>query len=138
VWSATHQPMNVKDPVYTAIFSADRAEFRRRVRRIESHIEVTVSPEDDVEIRRVTLTNHGLRTRKLELISAAELSLAPHDADRAHPAFNKLFIQTEALPDLQALVAWRRLRSTDDPPIWVAQLVTESPTNDGPFEYETD
>ena len=101
-------------------------------------MEVTVSPEDDAEIRRITLTNHGSRGRKLELTSAAELSLAPHDADRAHPAFNKLFIQTEARPDLHALLAWRRLRSTEDPPVWVAQLIIESPADDEPFEYETD
>src|SRR5207247_3762677 len=110
-WSATHQPLNVKDPAYTAIFTADRAEFRRRRRGVESHVEVTVSPEDDVEIRRITLTNHGLRKRKMELITAAELSLAPHDTDRAHPAFTKLFIQTEAHPDLGALLACRLLRS---------------------------
>ena len=138
VWSATHQPLNVKDPAYTAIFSADRAEFRRRRRGIESYLEVTVSPEDDVEIRRITLTNHSLRTRKLEVISAAELSLSPHDADRAHPAFNKLFIQTEARPDLRALLAWRRLRATDDRPVWVAQFVVESSPSDGSFNYETD
>ncbi len=138
LWSATHQPLQVKDPGYTAIFSADRAEFRRRKLGIESHVEVTVSPDDDAEIRRITLINHGSRERKLELTSAAELSLAPHDTDRAHPAFNKLFIQTEARPDLRALLAWRRLRSVDDPPIWVAQLITESPLRDGSFEYETD
>jgi cyclic beta-1,2-glucan synthetase len=138
LWSATHQPLNVKDPGYTVIFSPDRAEFRRRQLGIESHVEVTVSPEDDAEIRRITLINHGSRDRKLELTSAAELSLAPHDTDRVHPAFNKLFIQTEARPDLQALIAWRRLRSTDDPPIWAAQLITESPAGDGSFEYETD
>jgi cellobiose phosphorylase len=138
VWSATHQPLDVKDARYTAIFSPDRAEFRRRKRGIESHVEVTISPDDDVEIRRITLTNHGLRTRKLELIGAAELSLAPHDADRAHPAFNKLFIQTEALPNLQALVAWRRLRSEDDRPIWVAQFINDSQADDETFEYETE
>lgn len=138
LWSPTHQPLNVKDPAYTAVFSADRAEFRRRRRGIESYVEVTVSPEDDVEIRRITLTNHGLRTRKLELISAAELSLAPHGTDRAHPAFNKLFIQTEALPDLRALLAWRRLRSDDDTPVWTAQFIVDSPSDDGSFNYETD
>jgi cyclic beta-1,2-glucan synthetase len=137
-WCATHQPVNVKDPRYTAIFSADRAEFRRRKLGIESHLEVTVSPEDDAEIRRITLTNHGSRGRKLELTTAAELSLAPHEADRAHPAFNKLFIQTEARPDLQALLGWRRKRSVDDAPIWVAQLINETPVDDKPFEYETD
>lgn len=138
LWSPTHQPLNEKDPAYRAIFSADRAEFRRRKRGIESYVEVTVSPEDDVEIRRITLTNHGLRTRKMALTGAAELSLATHDADRAHPAFNKLFIQTEALPDLRALLAWRRLRSDDDQPVWAAQFIIESPSDEGPFGYETD
>jgi len=136
-WSATHQPLNLNDPRYTAVFNADRAEFRRRNLGVESQVEVTVSPDDDVEVRRVTLVNHGSRTRNLELTSAVELSLAPHEADRPHPAFNKLFIQTEALPELQALVAWRRLRSLTDEPVFVAQLVTESHPSPGPFEFET-
>ncbi len=134
----THQPLNVKDPRYTATFSGDRAEFRRRRLGIESHLEVTVSPEDDAEIRRITLVNEGSRARTLELTSAAELSLAPHGADRAHPAFSKLFIQTEARADLQALLAWRRLRSPDESPIWVAQLMLGSPEGESSFEYETD
>ena len=62
-----------------------------------------MSPDDAVEIRRITLINHGARARQLELTSAAELSLAPHGADRAHPAFNKMFIQTEARADLMAV-----------------------------------
>ena len=138
LWSVTHQPLNVKDPRYTAIFSADRAEFRRRSLGIDSHLEVTVSPEDDAEIRRITLVNQGSRARTLELTSAAELSLAPHGADRVHPAFNKLFIQTEARADLHALLAWRRLRSPDESPIWVGQLMIANPEGESPFEYETD
>lgn len=138
VWSATHQPLNVQDPRYTATFTADRVEFRRRKFGIESHLEVTVSPEDDAEIRHLTLTNHGRRPRKLAVIGATELSLAPHNSDRAHPAFGKLFIQTEARPELEALLAWRRLRSEDDPPVWVAQFIVERPSTDARFEYETD
>jgi cellobiose phosphorylase len=138
LWSVTHQPLNVKDPRYTATFSADRAEFRRRMLGIESHLEVTVSPEDDAEIRRITLVNQGSRARTLELTSAAELSLAPHGADRTHPAFNKLFIQTEARADLHALLAWRRLRAPDESPIWVAQMMIENPEGESSFEYETD
>jgi cyclic beta-1,2-glucan synthetase len=137
LWSLTHQPLNVRDPRYTATFSADRAEFRRRRMGIESHLEIVLSPEDDAEIRRVNLVNQGSRARTLELTSAAELSLAPHDADRAHPAFNKLFIQTEALPDLRALLAWRRLRSPEESPVWVAQLMMGDIPDDGSFEYET-
>ena len=138
LWSLTHQPLNVKDPRYTATFSADRAEFRSRRLGIESLLEVTVSPEDDAEIRRITLVNQGSRARTLELTSAAELSLAPHGADRAHPAFNKLFIQTEARAELRALLAWRRLRSPDESPIWVAQLMIESPEGESSLDFETD
>jgi cyclic beta-1,2-glucan synthetase len=138
LWSATHQPLNITDPRYAAIFTADRAEFRRRKFGIESHLEVTVSPEDNAEIRSLTLINHGLRGRQLSVTSAAELSLAPHNADRVHPAFSKLFIQTEARPELQALLAWRRLRADDDPPVWVAQLLLENPAEGGLFDYETD
>ncbi len=138
LWSVTHQPVNIEDPRYTATFSADRAEFRRRKLGIESLMELTVSPEDDVEIRRITLINQGSRIRNISLTSAAELSLAPHAADRAHPAFSKMFIQTEALPELHALIAWRRLRSSSDAPIWVAQLMIQSPEGESPLEYETD
>ena len=138
LWSMTHQPLNVEDPRYTATFSADHAEFRRRKMGIESLMEVTVSPEDDVEIRRITLINQGSRLRNISLTSAAELSLAPHGADRAHPAFSKMFIQTEAHPELNALIAWRRLRSATDTPIWVAQLMIQSPESETPIEYETD
>jgi len=138
LWSLTHQPLNAKDPRYTATFSADRVEFRRRKIGIESQMEVTVSTEDDVEIRRITLTNQGVRARTLELTSAAELSLAPHGADRAHPAFSKLFVETEAQPDLQALIAWRRPRSSSEPPIWVAQMMVNGQEGKTTFEYETD
>jgi cyclic beta-1,2-glucan synthetase len=86
----------------------------------------------------ITLVNEGSRARIMELTSAAELSLAPHGADRAHPAFSKLFVQTEARTDLHALLAWRRLRSPDESPIWVAQLLIGSRMAKSPFEYETD
>ncbi len=138
LWSITHQPLNTKDSRYTATFSADRVEFRRRRIGIESQMEVTVSTEDDVEIRRITLINQGARARTLELTSAAELSLAPHGADRSHPAFSKLFIETEARPDLCALIAWRRPRSASERPIWVAQMMLHRQDGEPCFEYETD
>src|SRR2546428_7233062 len=91
VWSLTHQPLNVKDPRYTATFTADRAEFRRRKFGIESHVEVAVSPADDAEIRRLTFINHGLRGRKAAFVSAAVVRLSSPKADSAHPAVSKLF-----------------------------------------------
>ncbi len=91
----------------TSTFSEDRAEIVRRDGAITTTLEVVVSPEDDAEVRRVSLTNLGARTREIELTSYAEVVLAPPAADRAHPAFSNLFVQTEWIPDLEALLATR-------------------------------
>ena len=62
---------------YEAIFTQARAEFRQRHGALESHIEISVSPEDDVELRRLTLTNHSNAARTIELTTYAEVVLAP-------------------------------------------------------------
>ena len=70
---------------YEAIFSPARAEFRRRDDDIETHTEIAVSPEDDVELRRVTLTNRVARARTIELTSYAEVVARAADRRRAAP-----------------------------------------------------
>ena len=101
-------------------------------------MEVFVSPEDDAEIRRLTFVNSASQTRHLEITSYVELALAPHDSDRAHPAFSKLFVQTEALPARHALLAWRRSRSPEDAPVWAGHVLATENANLRGFEFETD
>ena len=93
-----------------SVFAADKATFRRRDADIETLLEVIVSPEQAVEVRRITLTNHDSQPRELELTSYAEVVLAPHGADLAHPAFGKLFLETEWVPGPNALLCRRRPR----------------------------
>jgi cyclic beta-1,2-glucan synthetase len=102
----------------SATFSPDRAEFRRQGTELETTLEVTVATGEDAELRRVILTNRSLRSQTVEVNFYTELALTLHVADRAHPVFEKLFIQTEAL-DESALLAWRRPRSEQDVPIFV-------------------
>jgi cellobiose phosphorylase len=136
-WSNTHQPLRSPERRYAWSFTPDKAEFRRRSGPCETITEIVVSAEDDAEVRRVTLVNISRKTCQLELTSYLELALAPHRADRAHPAFSKLFIETEWLPRSEALVARRRLRAPDDRAVWVAHLmVPESSTET--TEFETD
>ncbi len=138
LWSTTHQPVRSPELRYTWNFTPDKAEFRRRSGRCETFTEIVVSAEDDAEVRRVTLVNGSRQPCRLELTSYAELALAPHRADRAHPAFNKLFIETEWLPQWQALLARRRPRSPQDQPVWAAHLmVMESQSLNLP-QFETD
>jgi len=107
VWSAAHQPSGVEADAYEAVFSEDRAEIRRRDGAIATTLEVVVSPEDDAEVRRVTITNLGGRIRQIELTSYAEVVLAPPASDAAHPVFSNLFVHTEADPALNTLLATR-------------------------------
>lgn len=134
VWSATPQPVGAELGVTTVTFSVERAQFRRNVSGIETVMEVTVAAEDDAELRRVTVANRSLHTRTVELTSYVELAMAPHRADTAHPAFSKLFVETEYVGD-GVLIAHRRPRSPDDPPIWVAHALAG---HSGPIQYETD
>jgi cyclic beta-1,2-glucan synthetase len=138
LWCNAYHPTGGKVEEYCANFTLDRAVFRRVDSGIESETEVIVAPEDDVEIRRMTLINRSARPRRLNLTSYIELSMAPHNADRQHPAFNKLFIQTEAAPEQQAILAYRRPRGGDDPPIFVAHRLTLEQADGGALRFETD
>ena len=111
VWSAGYQPVCRPPQGYEVIFAADKATIRRRDADIETLLEVTVSPEQPVEVRRLTLTNHDSRTRELEITSYCEVVLAPHRDDVAHPAFGKLFLETEWVPRSARCLCCRRPRS---------------------------
>lgn len=138
VWSATYQPSGVEPDRYGATFTEDRAEFVRRDGAITTTLEVVVSPEDDAEVRRISLSNTGGRTREIELTSYAELVLATPAADAAHPAFSKLFVQTEYLARMGAILVTRRRRSPTEPEVWAAHLAVVEGEEIGETEIETD
>ena len=103
-WSTTYQPTLKRAEKYEAIFSKGRAEFRRRDFDIDTHTVIVVSPEDDIELRRVQLTNRTRSKRIIDITSYAEVVLAPNGADLAHPAFSNLFVQTEIIHQRQAIL----------------------------------
>ncbi|TVR67867.1 MAG: glycosyl transferase [Spirochaetaceae bacterium] len=138
LWSGTHYPTGGPVESYSAIFSIDRAVMRRLDNGIEVGTEIVVSPEDDLELRRMTLANRSLRTRRLNITSYVELSLAPHRADLQHPAFNKLFIQTEASRDGRTLLAYRRPRRDDETPVFVAHRISREGGDEGGMSFDTD
>jgi cellobiose phosphorylase len=133
-WSAAHQPTLKRADHYEAIFTEARAEFRRRDGDIEAHTEIAVSPEDDIELRRVRITNHSRSRRTLEVTSYAEVVLAPPAADALHPAFSNLFVQTEIVPHGHAILCTRRPRSLDEAAPWMLHLMAVH----GADSYESD
>ncbi|MGZ6257798.1 MAG: glucoamylase family protein, partial [Candidatus Limnocylindrales bacterium] len=138
VWSAGHQPSGTEADSYEVTYAEDHAEFSRRDGSIATGLTIVVSAEDDAEIRRVSLTNLGTHQREIELTSYAEIALAPQAADVAHPAFQNLFVQTEFAPDIGALLATRRPRSSDEQPIWAAHIAAVEDESGGVIQYETD
>ncbi len=137
-WSAGFQPVGAAAEDYVVEFSEDRASVRRHDGVLETLTEITVSPEDDSEVRRVTITNHGTRLREIEVTSYMELAMAAARDDDAHPAFSKLFVQTEYISETGALIATRRARSPSDKPIWTAHLSVVDGESVGDVQYETD
>jgi cyclic beta-1,2-glucan synthetase len=137
-WSAGYQPSTAEPDSYEVIFAEDRAEITRRDGTITTTLEIVVSPEDDTEVHRVSIANHGSRAREIEVTSYAELALARQPDDVAHPAFSKLFVETEFVPDLGAILATRRRRSSGDPQVWAAHLAVVEGDASAEVQFETD
>jgi cyclic beta-1,2-glucan synthetase len=138
VWSAGYQPAGVEPETFSANFHEDRAEFSRKDGAISTLLEILVSGEDDIEVRRVSLTNHGRSAREIELTTYAEVVLAPAAADAAHPAFSKMFVQTEFVAEQGALLATRRPRDSGEARLWAVHFSALDESAIGGVQFETD
>jgi cellobiose phosphorylase len=136
LWSAAYQPTKVEAESYEAIFTPGRAEFKRFDDKVFLHTEITVAPEDDVELRRVTITNLGDTERELEITSYLEPVLLSRQGDSAHPAFSKLFIGAEVLKDSDAILCSRRPRTEHEEELFLFHRVTLK-TSYAPIRFET-
>ncbi len=138
VWSAAVSPTGADAAGHEAVFSEHQATFTHKAASLTSVTEIVVSTEDDAEARRVTLTNTGRHPREIDLTSYAELVLAPMAADVAHPAFSKLFVVTDFVPELGVLIATRRRRAPSDPEVWAAHIAVVEGEEAAPIQIETD
>ena len=138
VWSAGYQPSGAEPDHYDVYFSEERARIHRSDGSISTTVEIMVSPEDNAEVRRLSIINSGLRAREIEVTSYCEVVLAPQGADVAHPVFSNLFVQTEYVADARALLAARRPRKATEPTIWAAHVLALPAGSQSHVEYETD
>lgn len=137
-WSSAFQPTLRATKSYEAVFTQARAEFKQRQSGLEIHTAICVSPEDDVELRRITITNRSSVARIIELTSYAEVVLALPAADAAHPAFSNLFVQTEFAQKSSAVLCTRRARSQEERPPWLLNLMVGQGGEQGEISCETD
>ncbi|HYV86237.1 MAG TPA: glucoamylase family protein [Patescibacteria group bacterium] len=138
VWSAGFQPCGAEAEQYEVVYSEDQARITQRSASLKIVLEILVSPEDDAELRRVTVTNLEDRDREIDFTSYAEVVMAPQPADEAHPAFSNLFVETEFVATHGTLLATRRPRSADEPRAWLAHLAAPDGEPVDPPQHESD
>ncbi len=137
-WSNSFQPTLRAGRRYGAIFTSGRAEFRRQDDQVETHTEIAISTEDDLEIRRVRLTNRAETSRSLLVTGYAEVVLAPGITDELHRAFGSLFVHAELLPDHHAILVTRRPRAAEEQPAWMFCMMQAVDIETGACSFETD
>ena len=138
VWSATLQPTLRVASAAETVFAPGHAIFNRSDGTTTTQLEIAVSPQDDVEVRRLRITNRSDARREFAVTSYAEIVLAPSATDAAHPAFSKLFLQTEIVREHQAILCTRRPRAPEEPTPWWFHLLTSSHSVSADLSYETD
>lgn len=137
-WAATYAPYYTEPEKYKVSFSPDKAEYLRRDGKIDTYTKIVVSPEDNAEIRCITLTNHGQETATLEVTSYFEVVLTNQSADVAHPAFSNLFVRTEFDAENNTLIANRRPREEGKTETWAVHTILVEGQQIGGIQYETD
>jgi cyclic beta-1,2-glucan synthetase len=137
-WSGASQPIAAKPEPQRVDFFPHRIDFQRRDNDISTHMSVSIAADQDVEIRQVAVTNHSERTRHLSLTSYGEVILTQQEVDRRHPAFNRLFIESEFVEDGQILLFRRRARSSKEKPVYLAHAIATENENVAITGYETD
>jgi cyclic beta-1,2-glucan synthetase len=138
VWSAAYHPTGREPEEYLVTYQPERAVFRRTDDGISTQLDIAVSTEDDVEVRRLAVTNLSDRARELEITSYGEIALASVADDLAHPAFGKLFVETEYLAESDALLCGRRPRAREEEGAWAVHVLSVEGRMQGPVEWETD
>ncbi|MFA6236469.1 MAG: glucoamylase family protein [Bacteriovorax sp.] len=138
IYSNTFAPLNEKHGIYRASFTEHKIEFWRKDENIGCHTEIVVSPEDNVELKVITLNNTSQEVRDIDLTSYLEPVLARAEDDRAHFSFSKLFLETEYIPSKNALLFHRRKRSANDKERWGIHVVVTNGEEYSPVEFETD
>ena len=138
VWSAGLQPYGIEADAYTATLSDERVGIIRRDGTLTTTLDVVVASDFDAELRRVVVTNRGESPREITLTSFAELVLGSGRADATHPAFSKMFVQTEWVEQGGILLATRRRRARDEAEVWAAHIAVVDAHDAGKCDFETD
>jgi cellobiose phosphorylase len=145
-WSATALPGGLQDDLVESTFLPGQASLLRRhagrhaglAFDIGCRTDIAVAPDEDIELRRLSIRNGADAATTLSLTTYAETVLEAPGPDAAHPAFEKLFVQTEILPQVQAIVSRRRPQAPEDAALWMFHVLLPADCVRSAVSYETD
>ncbi|UUZ81362.1 hypothetical protein LJK88_42950 [Paenibacillus sp. P26] len=138
LWSPAYQPCRAPADRLRVQFSQERTTFLREDGELQTTLEIAVSPDANAELRRLTIVNTGGEARSIEVTTFLEIALASPDADKAHPAFTKLFVETQYEAGAECLLARKRPRNAGEPSVWAFHTLSAGGRSNGPAEFETD
>lgn len=136
-FSATYQPVKNQGDEYSAIFTQNKIQFKRRDNELVTETNIAVSSEENGEVREISITNRSQNEKIIEVTSYSEVTLAPYNSDAVHPAFSNLFIKTEYVDDQNCLLAYRRPRAKNQNKPWLMQKLIVEGESIGAIQYET-
>ncbi len=138
VWSAAYHPTMTEPEEYQTIFTPYQAEFKRRDGDISTHTLVSLDADLDIEIRKLTITNHSREEKRLEITSYLEMVGDTHLAELSHPAFNKLFLESEFLEEEVIFLTRRRGKNAGGEKPFLLHMLRTSKKLCRKIEYEND
>lgn len=137
LWSTSYHPVRMEPDDYQVVFCPHQAQFKRRQGDVSSDMVVSLDADHDFEIRKVTFTNHGNTEKLLEVTSYLEVVDDTYAAELSHPAFNKLFLESEYLQEHEIFLTKRRRKTQEDNP-YVMHMVRTGAKLCKKIEYEND
>ena len=136
--SITQHPAADPQAAYRASLQGDHACLHAQWSDLRSCCTVWVSPEDNVELRRIELWNSTSEPIELELFSVFEVSLMEARADEAHPAFANLFVKSDWVGTDQALYFARHPHTSAEQGVHAAHFLAESERQPVAIKVQTD
>lgn len=137
IWSSTYNPTKAEPDSYQTIFSPYQSEYKRMDGDIHTHTTVSLSVSHDMEIRKVTLNNRGKKPKTIQLTSYMEVVGDVYIAELSHPAFNKLFIESEFIEEESIFLSKRRNQKKITKP-YIMHMIKSSNKFIKNIEYEND
>jgi len=124
-WIGNARSSNEDSNVVTT-FSQHGVDIVHRIQELSARLEIMIAPDENLDVRRLSIVNEGLKGQHITLTSFAEVVLAPVAEDERHPAFCKMFVGSRDERSIDGVSFVRRSRDEQTAtPVLLHRLVSD-------------